>query len=485
VKPISLPSGFLSSIRAKLIGVFVLIKLIPLVVLALFAWWAAQQLGANVTERSGDMAREMFATIKAAGRMATDDAQRALDDRSREAIESLTTETARAVAGFLYDRDQDILQAARQEPSEAAYRNFLAGHRRELFAHGPWVLSEDGKHWQPAPTEGAATAPAADSGATLAENTRDFHARPPEDLGNSEMRPLYAEMTLIGLDGRELLKLTSGGPARPRLADIRDRRQTFARAENYWPELQNLKSGEVYVSEVIGTYVGSHVIGPYLPETAAKAGIPFAPDESAYAGAENPVGRRFRGIVRWATPVEKAGKRIGYVTLALDHDHLRQFIDRIVPTPERYTSIADASGGNYAFMWDHKHRAIAHPRDYFIVGYNAETGRPETPWMDQSLYEAWQASGKPSDEFLAGTPSFHEPSLEKRPLARWSRPARWGWIAAISTLLRNARASSSLPKMAAPAPSSSSGTACGSSPRRRRFPTTPANTERSGAALVM
>ena len=71
------------------------------------------------------------------------------------------------------------------------------------------------------------------------------------------------------------------------------------------------KPGEIYVSEVIGTYVKSKVIVPYTPQKAAKAGIPFSPQESAYAGTENPVGKRYRGIARWATPLLENGKNTG------------------------------------------------------------------------------------------------------------------------------------------------------------------------------
>jgi len=411
----SLLAKLFPGIRAKLIGIFVLIKVVPLLLLALFAWQAAKQLGENVTERSTTMADQMLGTVKTVGNAVTLDATRALDERSSEAIKRLTTDTARAVARFLYDRDRDVLQAARMDPSEAGYRAFLAARKRELFAHGPWKLADDGKHWEPATAEGVDPALTADPKQALPDNSKDFRARPPEYLGHREMRPLYAEMSFVGLDGKERVKATTGTLIPPRLADVRDPMQTFARAETYWAELRKLKPGEIFVSEVIGTYVGSRVLGSYTPEAAQKAGIAYAPGESAYAGTENPVGKRFRGIVRWATPVEKGGKVVGYVTLALDHDHLRQFTDRIVPTDARYTPIIDAIVGNYAFMWDHKGRAIAHPRDYFIPGYNAQTGLPETPWMDQSLYEAWQASGKPSYEFLAETPPYLEQSLKKKP----------------------------------------------------------------------
>jgi len=404
-------------IRAKLIGIFVLIKVVPLVLLALFAWHAAKQLGGNVTERSTAMADQMLGTVKTVGDTVTRDATRALDERSSEAIERLTTDTARAVAAFLYQRDEDILTAARIEPSEAGYRNFIAGHKRELFAHGPWKLADDGKRWVPVEPEGVNPSLAADPRQALPDNSKDFRARPPEYLGRKESRPLFAEMSFVGLDGKERVKANIGSLLSPRLADVRDRLQTFARAETYWADVRKLKTGEIYVSDVIGAYIGSRVVGPYTPEAAKKAGVGYAPAESAYAGTENPVGKRFRGIVRWVTPVEKDGRITGYVTLALDHDHIRQFTDRIVPTDARYTPIIDAIVGNYAFMWDYKGRAIAHPRDYFIPGYNQKTGLPETPWMDESLYEAWQATGKPSHEFLAGTPPFLDQSLKKKPAA--------------------------------------------------------------------
>ena len=190
------------------------------------------------------------------------------------------------------------------------------------------------------------------------------------------------------------------------LKNIGEPSNTFTRAENYFAELKKLQPGQIYVSDVIGAYVPTHAIGPYLPAALEKAGKPFKPEESAYAGTENPVGKRFRGIVRWAMPVTKGGRTVGYVTLALDHDHIRQFSDRLMPTEERYTPIADAIKGNYAFIWDYKSRSISHPRDYMIVGYDPQTGRPATPWMDEDLYAEWQASGQPpTSSWSASSPS--------------------------------------------------------------------------------
>lgn len=404
--------AFLGGIRGKLIAIFVLIKVVPLLLLAWFAWHAASQLGGDVSEKAGGMADAMLDTIKSIGQTVTDDSIRALDLRSREAIEALTTDTAKEIATFLYDRDADIRQAAALEPSEAVFRRFLNERQRTLHQPGAWKLAEDGKSWVP---EKAVTREAKVTRPILPDNAKDFHARPPEYLGEAERRPLFVEMTFIDLTGNERIKITSGDLTDRQLRNVADPANTFVRAERYFPELQKLKPGDIHVSDVIGAYVPTQVVGPYLPAALEKAGKPFTPEKSAYAGTENPVGKRFRGIVRWATPVVKEGRITGYVTLALDHDHIRQFSDRLMPTDERYTPIADAIKGNYAFIWDHKSRSISHPRDYMIVGYDPQTGKPATPWMDEALYAEWQASGKPSDEFLAGIPPFRDQNLKRKP----------------------------------------------------------------------
>ncbi|MEC5396853.1 sensor histidine kinase [Uliginosibacterium sp. H1] len=407
--------GGTAGIRGKLILIFVVIKVVPLLLLAWVAWSAAQGLSVSISGRATTMAEGMLGSIRQVGEQVTGDAIAALDDRSREAIERLTTDTAQSVATFLYDRDADILQAAQIDASEAAYAGFLRHRQRALHEHGPWQLSADGMRWQAATPQQPDSTAVADARQALPDNARNFSARPPEYLGQRVMRPLFAEMSFIDTQGQERVKLRNVEWMPAGLRDVSQSANTFVRAEHYWPALKKLKPGEIYVSEVIGAYVGSKLIGMYTPEAAKKAGIPYEPTKSAYAGTENPLGQRYHGIVRWATPVVRNGVVAGYVTLALDHAHLRQFTDHVMPTAQRYTPIIDAIEGNYAFMWDHKSRAIVHPRDYFIVGYDPANGQPVTPWLDQQLYEEWQASGKASPAFLQEVPDFRDQSLKRKP----------------------------------------------------------------------
>ena len=395
--------------RAKLIVLFVVIKVLPLILLALVAWRQSWILGEELKQRTGEITEKAYKALSQTGDIAISDAVKALDKRATEDIERMSTDTARRVADFLYSRDDDILTAAGLAPDLRTYEDFMQNLRRNIVKQGEWVLAKDGKSWveaDPGPEQRIITS-------SLAENDR-FHYRPPEKF-EYENRPLYLEMTFVDLSGQEKIKVTTSPFMSKELKDVSRRENTFCRAETYFQELGKLKPGEVYVSEVIGEYVGSKIIDVYTPATAEKAGIPYDPENSAYAGTEIPVGKRFKGLVRWATPVAENGRIVGYVTLALDHDHIMEFTAHLMPTEERYTKISDASKGNYAFIWDFKGRNIVHPRHFSIAGYNAETGEPQVPWLEAGIYKAWQASGKSYTEFIKDVPTFEKQSNSNKP----------------------------------------------------------------------
>lgn len=402
-------------IRSKLILLFVVIKVVPLVLLALLAWEGVTRLGSNVSERTDGLTAEVRDTVASMGKTFSKEAERALDDRAREELERLTTDTARAVAAFLHERDRDVLAAARLEPGEGSYERFVSGLKRLQTPIGEWELGADGKGWVPKVDKNAKVNEPLTVTPTNAENKQDFHYRPPEKVVPSVATPLYHEITFVGLDGREKHKVSQTNVLPKGLRDISRRENTYAKAETYFPELKKLKPGEIYVSDVIGPYVPSRVIGPVTPDKAKSLNIPFEPQKEAFAGKENPQGKPFQGIIRWATPVTRGGSVVGYVTLALDHTHLMSFTNNLMPTAARYTAISDATNGNYAFMWDYKDRSIVHPRHHSIVGFDPNTGEYATPWLEASIYEGWQKSGKPLKDYLADVPIFDGQSREKKP----------------------------------------------------------------------
>ncbi|MDR1966261.1 MAG: response regulator [Synergistaceae bacterium] len=402
--------------RAKLITIFVVIKVIPLILLAFMAWRQSWFLGGEMLLRSGELTAKANEALKSMGGIAVKRSVSALNDQATEDIERMTTDTARLIADFLYARDRDVLEVSKMVPSEEGYRAFAENRRGLLIKEGKWKLAPDGKSWVPeSPPPSHAMI-----NSTNSENDAAFRYRPPDSF-EYESRPLYLEITFVDLDGNERIKVTTSQQMDGALKDVSDRRNTYVRAETYFQELRKLKPGEIYVSDVIGAYVGSRYIGMLTPENAEKAGIEFEPAEEAYAGAENPLGKRFKGIVRWASPVLAGGEVIGYVTLALDHDHIMEFTSHIMPTGERYTEIPSAYDGNYAFIWDYKCRSIVHPRHHSIVGYDPDTGDPQVPWLEQSIYDAWRASGKSYVDFIKDQPEFFNQSREKKPAAELTK----------------------------------------------------------------
>lgn len=195
-------------IRSKLISIFILIKVLPLVVLAWVAWNGIIILGQNVEERINKLSTDTRRTIDEISATSVESSIRALDIKSRETIERLTTDTARDVASFLYARDNNIIQAATLKPTEKNYRKFLAPLTSYITEHRPWILNKAGDAWVPED-------PDPESGHTVnarnPDNAKDFHSRPPDNHGLRIRRPLFHEITYVDLDGNELVKVTTSG----------------------------------------------------------------------------------------------------------------------------------------------------------------------------------------------------------------------------------------------------------------------------------
>ncbi|MDR0867648.1 MAG: response regulator [Planctomycetota bacterium] len=487
------------SLRAKLIIIFLLVKVIPLLCLAAIAWWQIDNLG------------------KLLNVIAVQTSRNAVNNSAVENIERQTTDAAYAVARFLYARDGDVRAVARLSDdiplTSEANRDRLHGLYAKLGEslvsslvrpNEKWVLAPDGMSWQP---PHAAAFASDENVSTNAENDGEidgtgFHHRAPNDFMNSRSKkisaPLWDEIAFIDLRGNQLVKYVSPNstkkyhPLNAALVNVANRANTYLGAEDFWRELPKLGADGIYVSDVIGAYVPSHFVGMYTPkrialkmvagrltqlraaaDTAAGAdahqesiaalehwqkelpqagitiaqmaadlqphrdlrelvyelkNIRFDPENEAFAGHENPNGRRFEGIVRWVTPVtNSANEVVGYVSLALNTDHIIERIDHLHPLHERYTEVSDASNGNYAFIWDYRCRSIVHPRHHSICGFNPDTGKPETPWLETSMYRDMLDKGYDRadwQDYIAALPDYQPWTGDKNSPAFQSRAKR-------------------------------------------------------------
>ncbi|MCL2154333.1 MAG: ATP-binding protein [Leptospirales bacterium] len=416
------------SIQFKLLVLFLVIKIVPLILLATIAWWEFRNLGTLLQKYSIEKSTE------------------SLNDMATENIERLTTDTAKAIADFLYKRDDDILFLSRINPSWENYNNFIESHKGKIIDRGKWALADDGKKWI---SDDALPVKEPDIKSTNEENNdrNGFNYRTPDSLTYKQV-PLYDEVTFIGLDGSEIIKVCAKDstkknyPMSRQLKNVSNRYNTYVKAETYFEKLRSLKPGEIYVSDVIGVYVGTNYIGMYTPDMLEEASksrgynIEYKPEEQAYAGAENPNGQRFEGIIRWITPVtDRSGNKIGYVSFALNHDHIMEFVDHITPMAERYIKIPNAFEGNYAFIWDYNCRSICHPRHHSIAGYDPRTGEPQTPWLEQSIYDEWVKSEKRYTDFIKDVKKFDNQSRTKKPATQLTQ---YGLVGLDGRYLNNA-----------------------------------------------
>ncbi|AXH15482.1 signal transduction sensor histidine kinase [Malaciobacter mytili LMG 24559] len=398
------------TIKTKLILLFILIKVIPLLLIAYISYEGVLKLDEYLRSSTKFLFNQSKEIILNTANESIEDSVKNLDKKSQLAIERLSYEIAKNVANFLYERDKDILFLSKLNLNQKIIEDFYNSKQREVIEHGKYYYDEKSSSWKV--NESIKSLKREKTNALLKDNEKEFNYTDPINL-KRRVIPIYKEITYFDLKGQEIYKISQ---IDKKLKDISKKTNTYVNSEEYYKEINKLKKEEIYVSDVIGESLKTKIIGRFTKESAKKAGIEFEPERYAYAGKENPVGKEFEGIVRFVTPVYKAEKKVGYVSVALDHKHIMQFTDTVDPTGKNpVQDIADASVGNYAFMWDYEGKNISHARDYFIVGYDKQTGKKQMPWLSSDVAEKFYNSKKDINEFLKDYPQFEEQSLKKKP----------------------------------------------------------------------
>jgi len=398
------------SIKFKLIVIFILIKIIPLLLIAYIAYEGALKLDNYLNSSTKYLFDKSKEIILATANESIDDSVKNLDKKSQLSLERLSLEIASNVASFLYERDKDVLFLSELNIDQKVLDSFYRSKNKDIIIHDDYYYDEKDKKWKSKEKVKQFTRDS--KKAALEDNEKEFNFTDPFIFKTKNI-PIYKEASFFDLNGIEKYKVSS---INQNLLDISKKTNTYISSEVYFNEISSLKKGEIYVSNVIGEQVSTKVIGTFTKEKAKKFNLEFKPSEHGYAGKENPVGKKFEGIIRFVTPVFKDSKKIGYISLALDHEHIMQFTDTSNPTSvNAKQNIADASIGNYAFMWDYKGRSVSHPRDYFIVGYDKKTGLPSQPWLSADIAKKYEESGKEINEFLQDYPTFEDQTLKKKP----------------------------------------------------------------------
>ncbi|RXJ99096.1 two-component sensor histidine kinase [Arcobacter sp. CECT 8986] len=397
------------SIRVKLILIFIVIKVIPLLLVSYIAYQGVMKLDEYLKDSTKYLFNQSKEIILNTANESISDSIKILDKKSQESLELLSHEIANNVANFLYQRDEDIIFLSKLDLNQNLINEFYNSKKRDIIVHGKYHYDDESKTYK-LDKKVNNNKPIRKS--TLIDNQREFNYIDPKNLNKIKI-PIYKEVSFFDLNGKEIYKKSQ---INSKLLDISKKQNTYIHSENYFSKIKDLKKDEIYVSDVIGQSVNSKIIGTFTKEKAKAANIKFEPEKYAYAGKENPLGKKFEGIIRFITPVFKNNKKVGYLSLALDHEHIMQFTDTVNPSGKSLEQdISDASKGNYAFMWNYEGKNISHPRDYFIYGYDPKTGKPQMPWLSKDIANKYYNSNKQINDFLKEYPKYENQSLKKQP----------------------------------------------------------------------
>ncbi|MDD3055118.1 MAG: HAMP domain-containing sensor histidine kinase [Aliarcobacter sp.] len=398
------------SIRIKLIIIFILIKILPLLLIAYIAYEGVLKLDGYLTKSTNFLFNQSKEIIINTANASIEDSIKNLDKKSQESLEKVSYEIANQIANFLYERDKDILFLSKLDINQDILKSFYNSKQRIVLLHENYYYDEVTNSYKT--NEDLNIEQRDKKTVNLIDNEKEFNYIDPINFSKKEI-PIYKEITFFDLSGNEKYKVSSINEEK---LNISNKKNTYVSSETYFNEISKLEKDEIYVSDVIGEYVGTKVIGTFTREKALKAGIEFEPQKYGYAGLENPLGKRFEGIIRFITPVFKNNEKIGYISMALDHKHIREFTDTANPTGiNAKQNIPDATYGNYAFIWDYEGKSIVHPRDYSIVGYDKNTGMKVMPWLSTDIAQKYYASNEEINDFLNNYPKFEEQSLNKKP----------------------------------------------------------------------
>ncbi|SKB78156.1 hypothetical protein SAMN06295997_1431, partial [Malaciobacter marinus] len=136
------------TIKAKLILLFIFIKVIPLLLLAYISYEGVIKLDEYLKNSTKYLYNQSKEIILNTANASIDDSVKNLDKKSQLAIERLSFEIAKNVADFLYERDKDILFLSNIPLNKDILKEFYKSKQREIIVNGKYYYNEKKQRWE-------------------------------------------------------------------------------------------------------------------------------------------------------------------------------------------------------------------------------------------------------------------------------------------------------------------------------------------------
>ena len=243
-------------IKTKLIIIFIIIKVIPVILISSIALYGINSLHSFFTKSSLDIKNTAKEVVSSTAKIAVEDSTLAINKMAQTSLEILTAQIAEHIANFLYERDDDIRILSKISPSAKLYEDFIKSKERKVTdinikefifdeKSQEWIRSKDAKKEK------------IYEKADLIDNQNKFH-RVDTYLNPTKKIPIYNEITFFDLNGIEKIKISTLDKKKK---NISKKSNTYLKAEEYFKDITSLKEGEIYVSDVIGEYVSTKFLG--------------------------------------------------------------------------------------------------------------------------------------------------------------------------------------------------------------------------------
>lgn len=121
------------NIKTKLIIIFIFIKVIPVLLVSFIALFGINQLFSFFNTNSLAIKKTAQEVATSTATIAIEDSILALDKKSQNSLEILSSQIAQAVANFLYERDHDLLFLAQSKPNKELYQTFFETKKRHIM----------------------------------------------------------------------------------------------------------------------------------------------------------------------------------------------------------------------------------------------------------------------------------------------------------------------------------------------------------------
>lgn len=313
------------------IGILLLIMtLIPLAIMSFFIMSDLPVLKETIENAGLSLLKESNNSFQKVEEIAINNSKKTLDAQSEKIIRIRLLEISKQISEFLRSVEEDTLILSTLPPDEQTYLDFVNTKKKTI-----WF-----------------------------------------DNDTYDILPVYSEVSFIGVDGIERIKIRKGSISKDYNNLNDDNNLEFkAKAKpdgpiiNYFKEGMKLKEGEIYVS---------HIEASLLNIT------------EAHAGNKNPKGKYAHGVQRFVTPVYIDGKKTGILMLGLDSIHILEYMQHIRPLDYERLPLTDLLSGDYLAMVDNE-GWLLHPKQYFSKGYdrNGEL----VPAINESNFDQYNMSG--------------------------------------------------------------------------------------------